>query len=218
MKTKFLLMSSLILLDIMILMFSCEPDSSTPSNAQIPNGGFENWTNNGGHEYPTGWASCNLGGGPDYPVSKSTDHYPINIGNYSVSMVNNATRYQQGYCAAGFVNTALYLGYWGPTFPIIGHPNSFCGYYKFLPQNNDTMLISLYLYKNKAIVASAVLSSTSTVSNWTPFTIPISTYTTVDSAAIGFSAFYCKYGQSPYGPWGNSVLYVDNISFDNLIH
>ncbi len=193
------------------------------TNAQIPNSGFENWIPNGGHEYPTGWTSCNMAGGPSgppssYPISKSTDNYPVGLGSYSVKIETNVGAIGLGNCGHGFIKTALYLGDWGPAFPITGHPNSFCGYYKFLPQNNDTMMITLYLFQSGTVVASAILTSTSTATNWTPFNIPISSYSTADSAEIGFSAFYGKYGQYPVGPWGNSVMYVDNISFDNLVN
>ncbi len=185
------------------------------ANAQIPNGGFENWT--GTNEYPTGWTSCNLAGGPSYPVSKSLDHYPSSIGSYSVKMESNTVAIGLGNCGHGFLKTALYLGDWGPAFPITGHPNRFAGYYKFLPQNNDTMMITLYLFQGGAIVASAILTNASSATSWTSFNIPISSYVTADSAEISFSAFFGQYGQSPAGPWGNSVMYIDNISFDNLI-
>lgn len=185
--------------------------------AQIPNSDFEDWTTNSGVDYPIGWTTCNSAGGPGYPVSKSTDHYPLSIGNYSIKMETNTSQIQASNCGHGFVKTALFLGDWGPAIPITGHPNSFCGYYKFLPQNNDTMMITLYLFQSGTIVASAILTNSNAATNWTSFNIPISSYVSADSAEIGFSAFYGNYGQSPYGPWGNSVMYVDNISFDNLI-
>jgi len=132
-------------------------------------------------------------------------------------MQTDVGQVQAGNCGHGFIKTALSLGHWGPAFPITGHPNSFCGYYKFLPQNNDTMMITLYLFQGGSVVASALLTSTSQASDWTSFNIPISSYTTADSAEIGFSAYFGEYGQYPAGPWGNSVMYIDNISFDDLI-
>lgn len=191
--------------------------SAMSAFAQIPNNDFEDWTINAGIDYPVGWTTCNSAGGPGYPVSKSTDHYPVGIGNYSIKMETNVSQIQASNCGHGFVKTALFLGDWGPAIPITGHPNSFCGYYKFIPQNNDTMMITLYLFQSGTIVASAILTNSSAAPNWTSFNIPISSYVSADSAEIGFSAFYGNYGQSPYGPWGNSVMYVDNISFDNLI-
>jgi hypothetical protein len=184
------------------------------TNAQIPNSGFENWTTVGSYENPNGWVNCNGNGGTGYPVTKSIDHYPANVGNSSIRM-ENLTPGSTGCATYGFANSVPYIGYNGASFPITGHPNSFCGYYKFIPQNNDTMTIACGLYLNGVMVAYATLNTTNTVSNWTSFTIPFSSYTTADSASIGLGAFY-SLGTMPIVQ-GNSVLFVDNLSFDNLI-
>ena len=34
-----------------------------------------------------------------------------------------------------------------PTFPIVGHPNSLCGYYKYNSLNNDSMVIYIVFLK-----------------------------------------------------------------------
>jgi hypothetical protein len=99
-------------------------------------------------------------------------------------------------------------------FPIEGHPTSFCGYYKFLPQNHDTMRIFICLYKDGLEVAQVKLSDTVTVPAWTSFTLPIPTYANADSARVFLSSFN---SDGAMVIQGNSVLYVDNLSFDNLI-
>ncbi len=172
------------------------------AKSQIPNSGFELWplSTNG------------------YPVNtgiKSTDHYLSDIGSYSVMVQNNLNvttmnRY-------GFVNSAFYAGYNGPTFPISGCPTKLCGYYKFLPENVDTLHIGLTLYKNGVPVAGAQFINYEKVSEWTSFCINISEYTEADSAQIGFAAFFSEIGKRPAGPHGNSILYIDNLSFDKLI-
>ena len=61
-------------------------------NAQIPNSGFENWTTVGSYENPTGWATMNpYCAGPFYSCTKSTDHYPASVGNYSIRIENNTS-------------------------------------------------------------------------------------------------------------------------------
>lgn len=199
------------------------------TNAQIPNSGFEEWTIQSEIEIPIEpWATNNLQKKPTgvtyNPVTKSTDHYPTNVGNYSIRMENNISYLSEEgellpywACSYGYSTTAFYPGYNGPVFPITGHPNSFCGYYKFLPQNNDTMVISITLYLSGEVVSSATLSSNLTVSEWTSFSISLPDYTTADSAQIGFAAFYNELGSLPSGPHGNSILYIDNLNFDNLI-
>lgn len=187
------------------------------ANAQIPNSGFEYWTTVGSYENSTGWNNCNsFSSGTFFPVTKSSDHYPLSVGNYSIRVEN---KIPLSNCSSyGFAQTCDNNNPCTPAFPIIGHPTSLCGYYRCFPQNNDTIQIGLMLFNNGVWIAGAEFLCTQTVSNWTSFNIPISAYTTSDSATITVAAFYndttCGF---PHGPFGNSVLYVDNLNFDNLI-
>ncbi|HPB24969.1 MAG TPA: T9SS type A sorting domain-containing protein [Bacteroidales bacterium] len=184
------------------------------ANAQIPNNGFENWTTIGSYEDPTGWATMNAAcAGPFYSCTKSTDHYPASVGNYSIRLENNTSLTQMtgGYGMA-VTDTAAFP--FEPAFPIVGNPTSLCGYYKYNSMNGDSMFIRIVLFANSVMLGYDTFITGVTASTWTPFILPI-TYTSADSATIMFSAFY----PSCYtcGPKGNSVLYVDNLSFDNLI-
>jgi hypothetical protein len=102
-----------------------------------------------------------------------------------------------------------------PLFPITGHPTSLCGYYKFLPENGDTMNINIFLSQNGSEVAAGHLISNTTITEWTSFNIPFTSYVTADSARITLSA--AAEPKNGVGVRGNSILYVDNLSFDNLI-
>jgi len=189
-------------------------------NAQIPaNSGFELWTTVGSYENPIGiWMTGNsTATGIFYPVTKSIDHYPSNVGNYSIRIENNPSLLP-GYAAYGVVTTI-------PAFVMTNHPNSFCGYYKYAPLNGDTMQIYIQLYKGGNNLAHATLLSTNAASAWTSFNIPItgSSYTAgaiADSGVIVLAAYNAGVdittGTFRF-PYGNSVLYVDNLSFDNLI-
>jgi len=201
MKTKLLLIGLLSLV------------MTVAANAQIPNSGFENWTTTGSYENPTGWWTTNvLSTGSFYAVTKSTDHYPATVGAYSVRMENNITILDES--GMGLLTVAPFDGDMYPNFPITGHPTSLTGYYKFTPQNGDTMTIAIQLYYNAGIhISTGVFTTTASASNWTPFNIPIPVYTTADSADIMIASFNIE-GSSPHG---NSVLYIDNLNFDNLI-
>lgn len=175
--------------------------------AQIPNSGFENWTTANGRDSLIGWHSAN--------ITKSTDHYPPGVGQYAINMNNSlpvVNHYSYGYSAT--FNSAM--GCY-PSFPISGRPSSFHGYYKCNSLNNDTIQIGLMLYYQGEWVAGAEFITTTSVSNWTSFSVPISPYTNADSASISVAAFYndttCG---APHGPFGNSELYIDNLSFDSL--
>ena len=183
--------------------------------AQIPNSGFENWTSAGSYDNLNSWGTPNDAcSGPFYRITKSTDNYPTNVGTYSMKIESN-TALLPNFCAFGYEQTQV--GTNGTTqFAITGHPTSLTGYYKFAPLNGDTMSILILLYNAGVQQSVGSFTTSIAVPNWTSFNIPFATYTTADSASIVFSTFYL----SPVGhpvPHGNSVLYVDNLNFDNLI-
>lgn len=190
------------------------------TNAQIiPNGGFEDWATVGGIEYPTGvWLTTNsFSTGSFLPVTKSTDHYPLDSGNFSVKIENDTSisklKPPAGLGGYGMImTTKSFLLSRQHGFPITGHPTCFKGYYKFTPQNNDTLLIAILLFKNGNPVSDTILlTGTSPVPNWTSFKLPLQYSTDPDSAFIELAAFYSFPKKFPHG---NSILYVDNLSFD----
>jgi hypothetical protein len=189
------------------------------SQAQIPNNGFENWTSSGICLQPEGWACINdwMGSTENcYSMSLSSDHYPASVGNYSIKIENTISIWPD-YGAGGLVWTGDSTGFGtdGPAFPITGHPTSLCGYYKFLPEFGDTMDIHFAFYKNGFEVTGGRLLSNVLATEWTSFNIPVSDpgYLEADSARIMLSSFFADHMIL----YGNSVLYVDNLSFDNLI-
>jgi len=186
------------------------------SKSQIPNNGFESWSTYGNCMKPDGWYCTNDfldTTGSYFGITRSNDHYPAAVGSYSLKIENNTSLVpawgSMGLAWSGGANGCNY-----PAFKIIGHPTSFCGYYKFLPENKDTMRIFICLYYHGVEVNQVSLKDTVTVSNWASFTLPFSTYTDADSARIFFSSFN---SDGAMAVQGNSVLYIDNLSFDNLI-
>jgi len=183
-------------------------------DAQIPNNGFENWTPYGNGQVPNGWwcANDSVNSTETYfPITQSTDHYPADVGSYSIRIANNPSLLP-GWSAMGIAWTGGWSGNDYPAFPLIGHPTSLCGYYKFLPQN-DSMRILICLYYNGVEVTQSELLDPGIATVWTPFSIPIPGYINADSARIMLSTF----DADNFLIHGNSVLYVDNLSFDTLI-
>lgn len=184
------------------------------ASAQITNSGFENWTTTGNYEEPGGWATMNpYSAGSFYSCTKSTDHYPANVGSYSIRLENNTslTQFTGGWGMA-ITDTMAYP--FQPSFPVSGHPTSLTGYYKFNSLNSDSVWIKVVLFDNGAIVMDEQINEIGS-QTWTSFSIPFDTYVNADSATILLCAFF-PIGQFD-GPNGNSVLYVDNLNFDALI-
>ena len=202
--------SNLVLGGMVIFILSC-----SNSFGQIPNSGFENWTYTGSYWEPDGWWTANdsISSGNFYPVTRSGDHFPATVGNYSMRLENNLSLLPAwgGY---GITWTGDFSGSNNPVFPITGHPASLWGYFKFMPQNNDTMEIHIRLYQNGVDISGGYFKNAGPVTAWTPFNLPFSAYSGADSARIMILACYDNDAPIPHG---NSVLYIDNLSFDSLI-
>jgi hypothetical protein len=182
------------------------------TNAQIPNSGFESWSSWGSGMTPDGWWCSNDSidpGAAYFPITRSDDHFPSGLGSYSLRIESNAAFSE--WTAYGMAWPGGYYGSDFPTFAVSGHPKALCGYYKFLPESGDKMNIEWFLYKNGSVIAGGdgIFQSGDTVSEWTPFKIYVSdtNYLSADSARIMISSFVNMVR-------GNSVLFVDNLSFD----
>jgi hypothetical protein len=189
--------------------------ATTHAFGQIPNSGFESWTNMGNYINPEGWWTTNdsIESGSFYPATRSTDHYPASVGNYSIRLENNIALLP-GWGAFGLTWTGDFKGSNFPVFPLNGHPTSLYGYYKFAPQNNDTMEIHIRIYKNGVDISGGSYKTAAAATEWTAFSMTFNEYADADSARIFMSTCYDNDAPVPHG---NSVLYIDNISFDSLI-
>jgi len=137
------------------------------TNGQIPNNGFENWTTVGNYEDPIGWATMNpYCSGPFYSATKSTDHYPASVGNYSIRVENNTSLTQMtgGY---GIAMTNAFDYPFKPAFPIVGNPTSLCGYYKYNSLNNDSMYVRIVFFENSIMLGYNTFITGITTSTWT---------------------------------------------------
>ncbi len=189
-------------------------------SAQIPNSGFENWVNKGNYMEPEGYLTGNSNATTSfYPVTRSTDHYPLAVGSYSIriesktSLLPNA----DGLGIALQNRTGAMLAGPGVSFPVSGHPASLTGYFKYAPLNGDSMMMSIQLFKSGTSVSRNTFITGSPTTSWTAFNIPFPSYTTADSGSFMFASYFADGPPPEYIPKGNSVLYIDNLNFDNLI-
>ncbi len=184
------------------------------AKAQIPNAGFEDWTTTGSYEQPNEWATMNPScTGPFYSCTKSNDHFPVSAGSFSVRIENNTAL---GQMAGGWgLIASKTMSYpMVPAFPVTGHPDSLFGYYKLISLNSDTAWIKILLYDGGLQVLDKNILLPAAPS-WTSFSVPLGTYSTADSAMMILAAFFPN--NQLDGPNGNSVVYFDNLSFDNLV-
>lgn len=188
----------------------------TDCMAQIPNNGFEDWITVGNCMKPVGWYGTNDFSdttGTYFGITRTTDHYPIDVGSYAIRLENNLSLLPD-WAALGITWPGTLSGSDNPSFKIPGHPLTFCCYFKFFPQNNDTMRVFLLLYNAGNEVSSTRFETTVSYAEWTPLCLSIPVYEVADSARIMIAAFY---PDGPAIPHGNSVLYIDNLSFDGLV-
>lgn len=184
--------------------------------AQIPNSSFEEWITSGNSMKPKGWYGTNDFTdtmGSYFAITRSTDNFPLSAGSYSVRIQNNVDLLPD-WSALGVLWSGGPSGNDYPAFKVSGHPVQFCGYFKFSPLNNDTMRIFLNMYLAGAEVAHAILETSVLHDEWASFCIPITEYDEADSARILLASFYPEGELTPHG---NSVLWVDNLSFDSLV-
>jgi len=193
-------------------------------SAQIPNAGFEDWLPNQACLKPAGWYTLFSeidSSGTYCPVQRSEEHFPQDQGQYSIRIANDTALWNSA------SEPGSWLG-WGivfssrlndrPLFPVQGKPLAFQGYYLFLPQNNDTLNLRAFLYHNGTEISSSHFRSSTPAPDWTFFRAYFddTTYGALDSARITLSsANEPKDGSK--GPLGNSVLWVDNISFEQSL-
>jgi hypothetical protein len=136
------------------------------SSAQIPNAGFETWSIAGA---PTSWTTFNA---PPLavPITQSSDAH-----SGSSSMQGTVVSYLGGVPYPP-------LAWCG--FPLTSASSALNGWYKFSPVGGDSIEIFVVLFKSGGVIASGELSSGTSASSYTQFSVPISQSAAPDSAWI----------------------------------
>jgi hypothetical protein len=182
--------------------------------AQIPNSGFENWSNTAGYNTPDDWGNLN-------PVTNSVSIYtclkgtPGSPGAAYLKLISKTVTgmgVQPGIAVSGVLNTTIFQAVSG--FAYADRPTSLKGKWQFMANGADQGYISVYLSKWDAglnmrdTIGEVKYLLPGMVMSWQNFTIPLSYNSNEipDSAIIIFSA-------SGSIPVDGSYLYIDNLSF-----
>lgn len=132
--------------------------------AQIPNAGFENWTDG----EPDGWISSNV---PSF-ITNVTQSAESHSGSSAVKLV---------------VGSFLSIPYWGTIhtgnaqagfvgFPVSQRYGSLRGYYKLNLSTSKILDIVIYFTKGDSLIGSGVMDFGGDVPSYTEFVVPIDYY------------------------------------------
>jgi hypothetical protein len=193
------------------LLFAIGITFSLFGNAQtIPNGGFENWTNNSYESPQNYWYTSNsvvFPLGLPYNVLKVTDPQQ---GTYAIKMntVTNGVDTMFGYFINGDPTT------FAGGIPYTQHPTTLTGYYKSNIAVGDTGLLFCIFKQGGTAISFDVQIFTGTHNAYTPFalTINVPNLSTPDSLIVGAVSSNAFSNNGIPG----SMLQIDNLLFTGV--
>ncbi len=185
--------------------------AATAQAQDIPNGGFEQWTNQGNYIDPAGWLTSNM---VSYSIDGSLtceQGSPGVVGNYFVKVTDRQLS------GTGMQQASITIGVPGvvPGFPYTGRPDALNGFWQYHPQlgGHDGLVNAALTRWNTAthqreVIANAPIHISSETGNWQSFNSPFLYYSDLDpdSAIVSIQATSAVAGD------GTSI-WVDNLSF-----
>lgn len=171
---------------------------------------FEDWTNIG-TEYPTGWRTFDLLYYENYTTflsertSYKTSGEDAYIGDYAMKMTNyfsTVPRYTYQY--TGTENNDYYT----PVFPVNDTFQFLQGYYKYLPEGNDTARILFRTWEGGASRSYDNIYLPA-ADKWTFFTMPINYYSSTIMPDSATMLIYSAFTDSIEG--SKSTLFLDGL-------
>ena len=190
----------------------------TGDQPQIPNNGFEQW-DSFSFDQLDDWEYLDM---YNYGIYLDPDDGMVvqntssQHGSYAAEVRNIDIGEETGMMVpgliAGNINTLTADETGSPSFPLEHQPQALHGYYKFFPENGDSLVISCALF-NEGIPTGSnqrELVITEQAEDYTSFTLDLELgYTPADSATISIE---------PYNtlPLGLSKAMVDNLRFDGF--
>ncbi|MCX6246965.1 MAG: T9SS type A sorting domain-containing protein [Bacteroidetes bacterium] len=182
--------------------------------SQIPNNGFENWTDMGSYSTPDEWGNLNAVTNPAgvYTCLKGTPGYPGTAYIKLTSRTVSGMGVQPGIAVSGVLNTTTFQEISG--FSYASRPESLDGNWQYMAGGADQGFIAAYLTKwntvsnSRDTIGLVNYPLPGMVMSWRGFSLPL-TYSSSeipDTAMIILSAS----GKSPVS---GSYLSIDNLAF-----
>lgn len=177
------------------VLFGAAAGAQTPT---IPNAGFENWSNAGGAEIPTGWSTSEQWGMGCAPVTaaKTTDK---SDGTYALKL-------ETSFCSG---IGAAHEGSASTNMAISTRPDSLKFKYKATFSGPDTARISVDLMNGITKVGYGVFNIRSTQGTYKQVSIPISKISNTAPNA----AYITIASDGFYTPTIGNKLWVDDLKF-----
>lgn len=182
--------------------------------AQIPNGGFENWTSMGLYDDPNGWITFNgltsLAGASPSCAQGS----PGAVGSYYATVTTQNTSFGliQGIITTGNSST-------GETgFAYTSRPGALTGQWQYGIQPQDTGMVVAYFSKwnpgtqHADSVGVGVALLTGNLSGWSSFSVPIQYF----SSSVPDTA-YVFVASSLDNPVAGSFVKIDALGFGGSV-
>lgn len=177
----------------------------------IPNGGFENWTDQGNYSDPDDWLTSNM---VSWSVANMLTCEQGSPGVESAHFVKVTDRLLTG---GGMQQASITVGNWGgfPAFPFTQRPEALNGFWQYHPANggHDGLVNAALTRWNtqtgqREYIANAPMHAPSAINQWQAFSSPFLYYSnaTPDSAIVSIQATSATAGD------GTSI-WVDELSF-----
>lgn len=184
------------------------------SMAQIPNAGFELWSNQGGYTDPDGWITYNDVMTPQGYFTTVEPGTPGAVGVFYALVQSRAL--SSGGTIQGWMSAAP-AGHGGPAgFACSTRPAELTGQWQYGIQPNDTAVVMVMLTRSGSggeLIATGQLEVTGEANSWTTFTVPLNYLSNdiPDTAYIQFAA-----SKSFASPIAGSFLKVDALLFAGI--
>jgi len=170
----------------------------TGNTDNVPNNDFENWQTI--YSLDDWWCQ-------NYPglILRSSDAQHGNSAVFIKNLVNASDSIFGQICSS--------YQFADPGFNVNARHSYLTGYYKFVPENNDTANLSITMFKNHVQIGWGSLQTSDAATDYTPFAISlyyINDTIVPDSGRINFQSCYHR-------AFGNSILTIDNLNFDGFL-
>ena len=187
--------------------------------AQVPNGGFESWTDMGPYDDPTNWVTLNYVT-TGFGVLTCEQGTPGAPGNYFVKLTTKDIP------GLGVYNGSIISGgsLFAPTgFPISFRPEALTGNWQHLELGADSSRILVFFSKWDAgaqttdYLGAGNVDITGSQTSWQGFSIPIYWDDYWDDTTIPDTATIFMYSSAYLYPEVGSYLYVDDLAFSGNV-